>query len=167
MLSGIFNLSYAQSDSVEVSPADTAGFVMHKSPLRAVAYSLLLPGMGQIYVESYWKAPLFIAGAGGLVYSIIWNHNRFSNYAEDVDRAIADGADPESNEVRLMKARREFYRDNRDLSGLYLIGVYALAAVDAYVGAHLFDFDVSDDLSLRFIPDYRSGLRLSVSYDFP
>ena len=51
------------------------------------------------------------------------------------------------------KNRREFYRDNRDMSAFYLLGVYVLATVDAYVGAHLFDFDVSDDaISYRIMP---------------
>ena len=43
------------------------------------------------------------------------------------------------------KTAREFYRDNRDVYLFYLVLAYFLNIVDAYVDAHLFDFDVSED----------------------
>ena len=41
---------------------------------------------------------------------------------------------------------------NRDLAILVTIVVYALSLVDAYVDAQLFDFDISNDLSLNVSP---------------
>jgi len=47
---------------------------------------------------------------------------------------------------------------------LWLLGVYALAAVDAYVGAHLFNFDVSDQgLSWAPLPVRGAGSRSAAS----
>mgnify|MGYP003439837146 FL=1 len=40
----------------------------------------------------------------------------------------------------------------RDLSILVTIAVYALSLIDAYVDAQLFDFDISNDLSLNVSP---------------
>ena len=40
----------------------------------------------------------------------------------------------------------------RDLSILVTVLVYALSLVDAYVDAQLFDFDISNDLSLDITP---------------
>ena len=56
------------------------------------------------------------------------------------------------------KSWREYYRDNRDMSAFYLLGVYILAAVDAYVVAHLFDFDVSETgIAYSIMPDINYG----------
>ena len=41
---------------------------------------------------------------------------------------------------------RDFYHDQRDEFILYLGLTYILNIVDAYVGATLYDFDVSDEL---------------------
>lgn len=166
MLSGIFNkLPAMQTDTTATDTLAAEDAAMRKSPIKALALSFVLPGMGQIYTEEYWKTPLFVGATGGLVYAIVFNHNNYIDYRDQVDELLADEeTDPSSYEVEVLKSKREFFRDNRDLSGLYLLGVYALAAVDAYVGAHLYDFDVSDDLSLRLLPDVRSGVRLSLSY---
>jgi hypothetical protein len=43
-------------------------------------------------------------------------------------------------------------RRNRDMSILATIAVYALSLIDAYVDAQLFNFDISNDLSLDVSP---------------
>ena len=47
---------------------------------------------------------------------------------------------------------QQTYRRDLDLSVLLAFGIYALNIVDAVVFAHLYDFDVSDDLTLRVKP---------------
>ena len=59
--------------SKEDNPADTAVFVMSKSPMGAVLRSAVLPGLGQIYTESYWKAPVIWGLAAWLIYN--WHTN--------------------------------------------------------------------------------------------
>jgi hypothetical protein len=44
-------------------------------------------------------------------------------------------------------------RRNRDLAIAATAIVYALTLIDAYVDAQLFDFDISDDLSLNVYPE--------------
>ncbi|MBS1538589.1 MAG: hypothetical protein JST20_12665 [Bacteroidetes bacterium] len=126
-------------------------FTMTKSPTQAVLLSLAFPGLGQYYVESYWKVPIFAVGAGACIYGIISNNTTFVQKSSEVDNAVAAGET--SAKIATLKNEREFYRNNRDLSGLYLLAVYVISSVDAYTGAHLFDFDVSDKLSLRVLPD--------------
>jgi hypothetical protein len=67
--------------------------------------------------------------------------------------ALVDATSPLGTRQFLTR-RREIFRDYRDISIVSMIGVIGLAAIDAYVGAHLFDFDVSDELkaTLRFDP---------------
>ena len=44
-------------------------------------------------------------------------------------------------------------RRNRDLAIAATAIVYALTLIDAYVDAQLFDFDISNDLSLNVYPE--------------
>lgn len=114
-----------------------------KSSSGAILRSFALPGWGQIYVESYWKAPIFFAGAATLGYLIYKNqsdYNQYDDWMKDYDKT--------SLEYLQLKKKRENSLDNRDMSAFYLLGVYALAAVDAYVGSHLYDFDVENEYSL-------------------
>jgi hypothetical protein len=160
------SVSFSQDSIVfqdfnEIASTDTVistDFKMQKSPTGAIWRSLVLPGWGQYYVESYWKAPIFTGAAAFMIYRIVYFHNNFMDYADRVDALkselvrlkLEDPENPKIYEIEyrtlpVEKNRREYYRDNRDMSGFYLLGVYALATVDAYVGAHLFDFDVSDE----------------------
>lgn len=52
-----------------------------------------------------------------------------------------------------LKRRKDYYRRFRDLSIIITVGVYAISMIDAYVDAHLFDFDISPDLSLHWSPE--------------
>ena len=48
---------------------------------------------------------------------------------------------------------RNTFRRDRDYSLLYFLAIWALNVADATVFAHLKEFDVSDDLSLKVMPD--------------
>ncbi len=52
----------------------------------------------------------------------------------------------------ILKSRKNFYRRNRDLCVICMIGVYLLAMVDAYVDASLAHFDISPDLTVDVMP---------------
>jgi len=132
-----------------------------KSPTGAIIRSLVLPGWGQIYVESYWKAPIFFGAAAGLTYLIFWNDDQYTIKKNLYSKMQSEN--PNDPMLPIVKSSREYYRDNRDKSAFFLVGVYILAAVDSYVGAHLYDFDVSDDLSFQFTPDFNRGVVLTVS----
>ncbi len=131
---------------------------MTKSPTGALWRTFIVPGWGQFYNEDYWKAPIFTATWGILGYMIYDNHNQFMDIKKLTDEM--DQSDPEYSALR---NEREHYRDNRDLFAMYLLGVYGIAAIDAYTGAHLFDFNVDDDLAVKFRP---SPMGLSVWIEF-
>lgn len=141
----------APSDSTIVPDSSFGQFVMKKSPTQAVLLSLAFPGLGQYYVESYWKVPIFAGAAVGCIYGIVSNNSSLNQKSIEVENAIA--TKETAARIATLKNEREYYRDNRDLAGLYLLAVYVVSSVDAYTGAHLFDFDVSDNLSLRVLPD--------------
>jgi len=138
-------------------------YAMKKSPTKALIYSVI-PGMGQVYVESYWKAPVFAGAAGFLVYNIVHYNRLFEETKLEILDLEKEGAD--ITDITAAKNTREFHRDNRDQSILWLMGVYTISAIDAYVGAHLFDFNVDDNLTLNYYPDQIRGTVVSLSIDF-
>ena len=140
ILSFIFLLEFslfAQQDTTAIPDTTTNSdiFVMQKSPWGAVARSAILPGWGQIYNESYWKAPVVWGIMGWFVYAWIDNNNK---YIDNKDLYIQTG-------TTLSKDYRDFYRDQRDEFAIYIVLSYFLNLVDAYVDAHLFDFSVNEN----------------------
>jgi len=110
-------------------------FVMQKSPWGAVIRSAVFPGWGQIYNESYWKAPVVWGVMGWFVYNWIDNNNKYIDYKNlyiNTNQSIA-------------RDYRDFYRDQRDQFAIYIVLTYFLNLVDAYVDAHLFDFSVDEN----------------------
>jgi hypothetical protein len=102
-----------------------------------------VPGAGQIYTGRYWKIPI-IWGAG-IYFGSIWN--RANNLYEDArDRFQASLAQSGGRGDAQARHERDFYRDERDRFAFYIAITYALNIIDAYVGASLYNFDVSDDL---------------------
>ena len=139
------------------------------SPNRAVWLSALFPGLGQIYNRRYWKLPIVVGGFMGLGYATSWNNKMLTDY-QRAYRDIMD-SDPSTNSymdffppttsesdldktwlTKLLKSRKDFYRRNRDLCIIGMVGVYLLAMVDAYVDASLSHFDISPDLSMDVVP---------------
>jgi hypothetical protein len=127
--------SNGQEQTEENSPTDSV-FVMQKSPWGAVLRSAVLPGFGQFYNESYWKIPV-IWGAGALLISG-WAYNN-NLYNDNKDLYTNTGQ-------TIYQYRRDFYRNQRDNFTIYLVVLYILNLVDAYVDAHLYDFTVEEDL---------------------
>jgi len=133
----------------------------------------LLPGAGQIYNKKYWKAPLVWGALGGVTYYYVDLTQDFTNY-ESVLQLIIDepslqtrteleGFAPELFDVlpapfyqnsvngvaQEAMGYMEALRTQREYALFGLLGVYLLNILDANIDAHLYDFDVSDDLSLN------------------
>ena len=125
---------------------DTSVVIEKKSTGKAMLFSALLPGLGQIYTRSYWKLPI-IWGLGGY-YIHEWTKNNDS-YREFRDQYLKS-INPSSPQGNLQtKAFRDFYRDQRDSFAWYFGILYLANIIDAYVSASLYEFDMSDDLGIR------------------
>lgn len=146
-------------------------------PMRAVWLGAVVPGLGQIYNRSYWKLPIVYGGLMGCVYAITWTNNQYEGYKQayrDIYHDMQHGTLSESPDKSYIAILPEGYtinsmggastyqsrlkewqnasRRNRDMSILATIAVYALSLIDAYVDAQLFNFDISNDLSLDVSP---------------
>jgi hypothetical protein len=138
----VFSISFSQTDT-----SKTAKKVEPKSPTKAMLMSAILPGLGQFYNKSYWKIPIIYGLAGYFIYEFKQNDRNYRYYRELYVKSIEiSGGDYR------YKRLRDFYRDQRDLFGIYLALLYLANIVDAYVDAHLYNFDVGENLSIQFLP---------------
>ena len=127
-------------------------------PGRAALYSAIVPGAGQIYNGSYWKAPVVwgIVGAMGTV--MAFNIDLYKEYDQRYkDAVIADqegmpNPDPDNLSSDQLFSLRTQADKNKQLSIVVFSFIWAGNAIEAYVDAHLKEFDISDDLSLKFRP---------------
>ncbi len=162
----------------------TAGGEGQHSPRGALWRAAAAPGWGQIYNRQYLKLPILYGALGGLVYTFI-NLNedyqlyrrafQYKAFQEQVDSGqielnpkaeFKSSYDKLSSEFgpissRPLEARRDNFRRNRDLTALGVGIVYGLSILDAFVSAHLMDFDVSDNLAFEITPS-RDGVSLTV-----
>jgi hypothetical protein len=135
-------------------------FRMRKNPWVAVGLSAVLPGAGQYYNKSYWKIPVIAAFGGYFGYIIVKNNNDFIDF-RDRYAASQTAQNPEGDLT--LKAQREFYRDERDRFYLYGALLYLINLIDAYVDAHLYDFDVSETVNFGVVKGSRL-LDMKVSF---
>lgn len=129
-----------------------------KDPLLAMGLSAVLPGAGQAYTENYWKIPVIWGLGGYWIYEWIRNNDRYRDFRDRYAGSVA--ASPPYGDERLLSLR-EFYKDQRDSFTWYLSLLYVLNIADAYIGAHLYDFDVGPDLT-----DRGTGVHVSIRVNF-
>jgi hypothetical protein len=116
-----------------------------KSGSLAMLFSALLPGAGQVYAHRYYTIP-FIWGLSAYFISVaIKANNQYMDYRGKFSESVRLDTIAHSGDQNLLSAR-DFYHDQRDEYILYFGLTYFLNIIDAYVGATLYDFDVSDEL---------------------
>lgn len=152
------------------------------SPRKALLRSFVVPGWGQIYNKQWYKAPFVYAGLGTTGFFAARNAQLHRDarhaflYATGMDKdpnpyaqyeaqyAAFPGATPD----RLFTHKNSLRR-NRDLSFFAIGVVYALTALDAYINAHLVDFDIGPDLSPNqalALPETPGGLTVRARVRF-
>lgn len=140
-----------------------------KTPKKAALCSAILPGSGQFYTKNYWKIPVIYAGLITSAFYINKNNESYLKFKNAyLNRIAGDNSDEfqtqySNSDLKLLINNS---RRNREISVLCLVGSYILNIIDASVGAHLFNYDVSDNLSLNIKPIYlpnenKTGLSLS------
>lgn len=167
----------AQVDTFIIDNIDTVLISQHQeyhSPHKATFYSAIIPGLGQAYNKKYWKIPILYAGIGGIIYGISFNtkyYNKYKNayrdfiiqdpanksYLEFARKAGISEQDLGNSSTaswfeKAMNNKKNFYKRNRDFSYIGLIAIYVLNLIDASVDAHFYNYDISDELSLRVEP---------------
>ncbi len=132
----------------------------YHSPRTATIMSACLPGLGQVYNHKIWKVPIVYAALGTCGYFIANNNSLYLQYKN----AYLDRYNNDPNTVdpypylsdQQLRDAQDYYRRYRDLNVVLIALAYTLNVIDANVDAHLFSFDVSDDLTLRLSPSIQT-----------
>ena len=147
-------------------------------PKKATIYSAIVPGLGQLYNEKYWKVGLLYAGGFTMAYFFKLNSDSMNAYQDALDARLDTFASTIDSRYSWMTdskvtQERNYYRRNRDMLILGFIGVYALQIIDANVDAHLREFELNEELSLKLDPDiqysmasrsFQAGLSLQLRF---
>ncbi len=136
------------------------------SPQKATIMSACLPGLGQIYNGKWWKVPIVYAGLGGLGYLAFSNYSEYQSFLHAYEYKtgdLPDGVTLSEHEAELanryadsqLQTYKESYRRDFEFYSILTVAWYGLNILDACVDGHLYDYDISDDLSLSIDPYLR------------
>jgi len=147
------------------------------NPRKALLFSAILPGAGQVYNKKYWKVPFAWGGIIGFGLVVDFYNNKYTVYKNQLF-AVINYPDPKLGEVvtennllsgspkqlatsNFTKQQLEDLannsRRNRDYFVIITGLVYILQMVDAHVDAHLKEFKVNPNLQVKFEPRFEQN----------
>jgi hypothetical protein len=147
-------LLFLATNCLGQSPVDSTART--HSPRKATILSAVLPGAGQVYNHKIWKVPIIYGAFVGMGYIIKYNNDKYRKYNTaligryDSDTTNVDPYPLLTNDQ--LHTRSDAFRRDRDYAIAITTLIYLLNIIDAHVDAHLFNFDVSDNLSLHVEP---------------
>ena len=143
----------------------------YPDPGKSTVYSILFPGLGQIYNGEYWKIPIYWGAIAGGVYFYSTNKRNYERYKWIYDQASSTDPEVEKPPITAENALyyRDIYRRYRDYSILATALFYVVQIVDANVFAYMQDFEIDDDISLRveptvISPDYAQAPAMGLGF---
>ncbi|OPX28962.1 MAG: hypothetical protein B1H06_02250 [Candidatus Cloacimonas sp. 4484_143] len=126
--------------------------VIKKQPLKAAALSCFIPGGGQLYNGKFIKSGFVLAVEGSFIGLATYHHLEAEKYYDKYEVSMSE---TDYNEYVKYYERRQ--------SDFFWIGtIIFLSAIDAYVDAHLFDFEEKKNkIHLKF-----ENNTVGLSYNF-
>lgn len=137
---------------------DSARLALEALPRKAALSSAIIPGWGQVRNGRWWKVPFVYGGLVSVALALNFNQHYYSKYVKELRYHYYNGTfmDPELNSRNIdtasVQSAVDYYRRNRDLSILGLLGVHAINIIDAYIDAKFFRYDISDKLAFKLEP---------------
>lgn len=125
-------------------------------PTKALLLSAAIPGGGQLYNHAWVKAGVVMGVQGYLITSAVRHDAKLKDYRTKAANST------DTWEINRYKQLEQRYTD-RFNNDVWWIGITAaLSMIDAFVDAHLRDFDANkQDLKLRF-----SDSGVGIQYSF-
>lgn len=151
-------------------------------PRKATLYSAVFPGLGQIYNRKFWKVPIIYGIGGAIIYTYLYNQKYFQDLRDAYNEVYYMDTPPEQYEFRgrlltydikgVLYRAMDNARTDRDYSVVGIGALYFLNIIDAMIDAHFYEYDVSDEISLRLEPSLietnafacTMGLKLSLKF---
>lgn len=121
-------------------------------PGRATLYSILCPGLGQIYNKEFFKLPIYWGGLMVSVHCLMNNNRNYVRFKKIHNEATTDPNYSQGISGETAKWYRDVYRRYRDYSIVATAAVYLLQVIDANVFAYMHDFEVTEDLTMQIEP---------------
>ncbi len=142
------------------------------NPRKALLFSAILPGAGQVYNKKYWKVPLVYGAIILTALPINFFNNKYTIYKNQLF-AIINYPDPVKGEVvtennllaespkqlatsfftkQQLEDLSNTNRRQRDYFVIITGFIYLLQMVDAHVDAHLKEFKVNPNLNIAIEP---------------
>ncbi len=130
-------------------------------PGRVALISAALPGYGQIYNHAAWKLPIYYGLMGYFAVNAVNYNGKYLDYRNQYRM------DPNAAGAAAAAVNRDDYRKRRNTQVVWLCISYMAGILDAYVDAHLFDFDrITDEKVGATYPQGPAAPILSVSMKF-
>lgn len=146
------------SSSNKITEVHATDSALRKKHNPTVATCLaLIPGAGQIYNKKYWKLPIVYVSLGVSSYFVYHFATQMTSYKNEFiyrRDGITDKLNPEYayyTDENVLALRSQYRRYMEIAIGVTAI-LYLLNILDACVDAHLYYFDISDDLSMNVVP---------------
>lgn len=125
-------------------------------------FSLIIPGAGQIYNKSYLRVPFVWAAVGGTGAVLRYNTRQYrclkEAYISRIDNPTLTPILPDCrfhdeiakiSDPGRLRVERDQANADRQLTIVIFALVWLANGVDAFVDAHLKNFDTDDDLSFE------------------
>ena len=147
-----------EQDTVSTDTLSIESYASRRyNPRKALFFSAVVPGMGQVYNKRYWKVPIVYGGLVLGAYVVNTYQNQYLEYKEDLF-SLLNGSESKLgyNEEQLRsiitKTRRQ-----RDYFSIITVIWYILQIMDAHVDAHLKEFDLNPQLQVKVEPMVESN----------
>ena len=137
---------------IDSSSLDSIKIKSPPNPKKSALYTLVLPGSGQIYNGNCWKTPFVYAAIGGSIAYLQFNQSRYKRFKTALELELAKKPHEFTGKINSAEALRNLrnkYDKNTQTSYIGVVVVYGIVAIEAFVDAHLQNFDISDDLSIK------------------
>lgn len=156
-----FQFVKGQPDSLKTKKSatkDSLSLIIDRRPRNAFWLGMLLPGGGQIYNDRWWKLPIAYIGYGGALYNIKFNRGIYNEWNEYYELALKTNMKVEVRpgilfDAKQIKVYRDKARDQKDVALFIAIGAHLIISLEAYVDAHLKNFNIDEDLSIKAFPE--------------
>ncbi|HEY5824390.1 MAG TPA: DUF5683 domain-containing protein [Cyclobacteriaceae bacterium] len=150
----------AEQDTVSTDTVSIESYARRYNPRKALFFSAVVPGMGQVYNKRYWKVPIVYGGLILGAYVVNTYQIQYLQYKSELFSLLNNPVPPISESGYNQEQLRSIInktRRQRDYFSILTAIWYMLQIMDAHVDAHLKEFDLNPQLQVKVEPMVESN----------